>query len=49
VALTDKGPVLVELNIGGDFNLPQLASGRGLMDQGFTEFVETYGTAGGKA
>ena len=30
IALTDRGPVLVEVNIGGDFNLPQLAFGRGL-------------------
>ena len=32
VALTERGPVLVEVNIGGDFNLPQLAHGSGLMD-----------------
>jgi len=25
--------VLVAVNIGGDFNLPQLAFGRGLMDE----------------
>jgi len=33
VALTDRGPVLIEVNIGGDFNLPQLALAAGLMDQ----------------
>lgn len=39
VALCDRGPVLLELNIGGDFNLPQVASGRGLMDQRFCDFL----------
>lgn len=40
IALTDRGPVLVEVNIGGDFNLPQLAHGRGLMDERFRAFLE---------
>jgi hypothetical protein len=31
--------VLVEVNIGGDFNLPQLAFGRGLMDERFHAFL----------
>lgn len=31
VALTDRGPVLLEVNIGGDFNLPQLALAEGIM------------------
>jgi glutathione synthase/RimK-type ligase-like ATP-grasp enzyme len=35
VAPTDRGPVLVEVNIGGDFNLPQLAHRTGLMDDRF--------------
>ena len=39
IALTDRGPVLVEVNIGGDFNLPQLAHGRGLMDERFRAFL----------
>jgi Sugar-transfer associated ATP-grasp len=39
IALTDRGPVLVEVNIGGDFNLPQLALGRGLMDERFHAFL----------
>jgi hypothetical protein len=39
IALTDRGPVLVEVNIGGDFNLPQLAFGRGLMDERFDAFL----------
>jgi len=40
IALTDRGPTLVEVNIGGDFNLPQLAHGRGMMDERFRAFVE---------
>ena len=35
IAPTDRGPVLVEVNIGGDFNLPQLAHRTGLMDERF--------------
>ncbi|MDH3663817.1 MAG: hypothetical protein OEU92_28020 [Alphaproteobacteria bacterium] len=45
VALTDRGPVLIEVNIGGDFNLPQLALGAGLMDQKFTDFLGRTGQA----
>jgi Sugar-transfer associated ATP-grasp len=40
IALTDRGPVLVEVNIGGDFNLPQLAHATGLMDERFRTFLE---------
>jgi len=39
VAITSEGPVLVEVNIGGDFNLPQLAAGRGLLTESFREFL----------
>ncbi|MGI9500630.1 MAG: sugar-transfer associated ATP-grasp domain-containing protein [Geminicoccaceae bacterium] len=52
VALTDRGPVLIEVNIGGDFNLPQLALGAGLMDQKFTDFLartHQWHTAGKEA
>jgi hypothetical protein len=38
VALTERGPVLVEVYIGGDFNLPQLAHATGLMDERFRAF-----------
>ncbi len=31
VALTNRGPVLLEVNIGGDFNLPQLALAEGIL------------------
>jgi hypothetical protein len=40
VALTDRGPVLLEMNIGGDFNLPQLALAAGLMSDEFTDFLK---------
>jgi len=39
VALTDAGPMLLELNIGGDFNLPQIASGAGLMDERLSALI----------
>lgn len=45
VAMCDNGPVLLELNVGGDFNLPQVATGRGLMDERFRAFIESC-TAG---
>ena len=32
IALTNRGPVCLELNYGGDLNLPQLAEGRGVLD-----------------
>ena len=31
VAITPEGPMLIEINTGGAFDLPQLASGRGLL------------------
>jgi hypothetical protein len=40
IALTERGPVLVEVNIGGDFNLPQLAHAKGLMDERFRAFLD---------
>lgn len=33
VAMTDAGPVLLEVNWGGDLNLAQLAWGRGVLDE----------------
>ncbi len=39
VALTDAGPMLLELNIGGDFNLPQIASGTGLMEERLSTLI----------
>ncbi len=45
IAATDRGPVLVEVNIGGDFNLPQLAHRRGLMDDRFRCFLASCAPA----
>lgn len=43
VALTSEGPLLMELNVGGDFNLPQLARGAGLLDDEFRGFLAACG------
>lgn len=47
IAPTDRGPVLVEVNIGGDFNLPQLAHARGMLDERFRAFIEHCTSAQG--
>lgn len=39
IAVTPDGPVPVELNVGGDYNLPQLASGSGMLDARFRRFL----------
>ncbi|HEX2527576.1 MAG TPA: sugar-transfer associated ATP-grasp domain-containing protein [Geminicoccus sp.] len=39
VAMCPDGPLLVELNVGGDFDLPQLATDRGIMDKEFAAFL----------
>lgn len=39
IAICASGPVAVEINIGGDFNLPQLISGKGLMEPRFQKFI----------
>ncbi len=40
VALTDGGPVLLEVNWGGDLNLAQLAYGCGVLDQQYAAHLE---------
>lgn len=35
IAVTDRGPVLLEVNFGGDLNLAQLAWGQGVLDREF--------------
>lgn len=40
IALTDDGPRLIEVNGVGDYNLPQIAYGRGLLDDQFLAFLE---------
>lgn len=39
IAMTRAGPVILEVNIGGDFNLPQLASGNGLLNNDYRRFL----------
>lgn len=43
VALTDSGPVLLEVNFGGDLNLAQLASGAGVLDDQYREHLGRCG------
>jgi hypothetical protein len=49
VALTDRGPVLMEVNLGGDFSLPRSVGGAGLLDAEFVGFVERRAAARGLA
>lgn len=43
IALTSEGPVVVEVNIGGSFVLPQLASGTGLLTDEVRKFFQSCG------
>lgn len=43
IALTPDGPVVVEVNSGGSFVLPQVASGRGLLTEENKSFFESCG------
>lgn len=43
IAITDKGPVLIEINSGGGFDLPQLASGKGFLTDEVREFFRSCG------
>jgi hypothetical protein len=49
VAICSEGPLLIEVNVGGDYNLPQLATGRGIMDEIFAEFLAGRSHAGSAA
>jgi hypothetical protein len=46
VALTDHGPVLLELNFGGDLNLHQLAHDRGILNEEYREHLSRCGYKG---
>ncbi|MEM7214794.1 MAG: sugar-transfer associated ATP-grasp domain-containing protein [Pseudomonadota bacterium] len=46
VALTKKGPVLLEVNFGGDLNLSQLSSGKGIMDKSYCDVLRESGYSG---
>jgi Sugar-transfer associated ATP-grasp len=43
VALSDRGPVLLEVNYGGDLNLAQLAHGKGVLDEVYAEHLRRCG------
>ncbi|MDE0392456.1 MAG: hypothetical protein OXI57_10345 [Rhodospirillales bacterium] len=43
VAITPDGPLLIEINVGGAFNLPQLACGRGFLTDDVVEFFGDCG------
>lgn len=43
IALTDQGPVCLEVNYGGDLNLAQLAEGRGVLDAAYRDHLSTCG------
>ncbi|WP_420584085.1 sugar-transfer associated ATP-grasp domain-containing protein [Ruegeria sp.] len=43
IAITDAGPIMVELNYGGGFDLPQYASGKGMLTPEVRKFFEGFG------
>ena len=43
VALTEHGPVLLEVNFGGDLNLAQLATGKGALEEVYSEHLREWG------
>lgn len=43
VAVANGGPVLIEINTGGGFDLPQLASGQGFLNDDVCEFFRFCG------
>lgn len=43
IAVTKDGPVLIEINTGGGFDLPQLASGQGFLTDEVIEFFQSCG------
>ncbi|MEQ8387939.1 MAG: sugar-transfer associated ATP-grasp domain-containing protein [Alphaproteobacteria bacterium] len=43
IAVTGNGPVLIEINTGGGFDLPQLASGRGFLTEAVADFFRASG------
>ncbi len=43
IALCDRGPVLLEVNYGGDLNLAQLAEGRGVLDETYRDHLSSCG------
>lgn len=43
IALTDAGPVVLEVNFGGDLNLAQLAEGAGVLDDDYRAHLRACG------
>lgn len=43
IALSDQGPVLLEVNYGGDLNLSQLAHGKGVLDEVYVDHLRACG------
>ena len=43
LAITNDGPVIVEVNSGGSFDLPQVATGRGVLTDQVRDFFEGFG------
>ena len=43
IAITDQGPVLIEINTGGGFDLLQLASGEGMLTDEVSDFFKSHG------
>ena len=48
IAITEAGPVVIEINTGGSFMLPQLASGTGFLTPDVRDFFESCGYTFGK-
>ena len=46
VAFTKKGPIVLEVNYGGDLNLSQLASGKGVMEKEYCDLLRQSGYRG---
>lgn len=49
IALTDTGPVALEVNWGGDLNLAQLAYGKGVLDATYNDHLAAVGYMPAKA
>jgi hypothetical protein len=41
ISICDSGPVLGEVNFGGDYYLPQLATGRGMLEAKFVQLLDS--------
>lgn len=43
ICVTNDGPLLVEMNVGGDFTLPQLGHAKGMLDERFKAYLDAHG------